>query len=174
MANQPFKTVVVEDEPLIRRNLVKKVEASHPHFHVVHEAMNGQEALDFIDSEITDLVITDIKMPEMNGLELAQNLYFAYPHIKMVIVSGHDEFEYAQQAIKYEVEDYLLKPVTKENLTSVLNRIELKLNADMDSLAQMATSLSEGIPPQEIVDTIKSFIKKNYQKRFPCRKSPIN
>lgn len=159
-----IKTIVVEDESLIRRNISKKISELNPNFNVIGEAMNGQEALKMIEKDIPQLVITDIQMPIMNGLELAKNIFFAYPNTKIVILSGHHEFEYARQAINYRVEDYLLKPITTENLRSLLGKMELTLKGDLDSLSQFASSMSDKISPEELVESVKLFIKENYKK----------
>ncbi|MFP5105829.1 response regulator transcription factor [Neobacillus sp. C211] len=159
-----IKTIVVEDASLIRRNISRKISELNPNFKVIGEAINGQEALNMIEKDIPQLVITDIQMPIMNGLELAKSIYFAYPNTKTVILSGHHEFEYARQAINYKVEDYLLKPVVNEELRSLLAKIELKLKGDLDSLANIALSMSDKISPEELVESVKLFIKENYKK----------
>ncbi|MGZ4159924.1 MAG: response regulator, partial [Neobacillus sp.] len=84
----PIKTIVVEDESLIRRSISRKISELNQNFRVIGEAMNGQDALEMIENESPHLVITDIQMPIMNGLELAKNIFFGYPHIKIVILSG--------------------------------------------------------------------------------------
>jgi YesN/AraC family two-component response regulator len=164
-----YKTIVVEDESLIRRNISKKVSELHSNFTVIGEAMNGQEALKLIEEQLPDLVLTDIKMPIMDGLELAKQIFFGYPHIKVVIISGHHEFEYARKAIAYQVNDYLLKPVVSEELRNTLSRIELKLSADLDSLASAATSLSDAVDPEELVKSVKLYIKENYKENLTLK-----
>ncbi|UFT98389.1 response regulator [Radiobacillus kanasensis] len=161
-SKQLFKAIIVEDEALIRRNLVRKINKWNTNFTVVGEAMNGQEALKLIEEEIPQIVITDIRMPIMDGLQLAQNIYFAFPTVKIIILSGHDEFEYARKAINYRVEDYLLKPINDEKFSSLLARIEIDLNKDLDSLAHAATSMVDKASQKEIVEIIKLFIKENY------------
>jgi len=162
--NEPFKTIIVEDEALIRRNLSKKITDYHPSFQVVGEAMNGEEALKLVEAEVPHFVMTDIEMPLMNGLELTKTLFFAYPHIKIVIISGYNEFEYARQAITYKVEDYLLKPVTNEQLQLVLGKIELQLRKEADSLGHIASTMNDRFSQEEIVNTILHYLKENYNK----------
>jgi two-component system response regulator YesN len=166
---QPFKTLIVEDEALIRRNISKKIRDLNTNFSVMAEAIDGHEALKLMEYEIPHLVITDIQMPVMNGLELARNIYFAYPNTKVVILSGHNEFEFARQAIAYQVEDYLLKPVTSETLLSTLSKVELKLRKDYDSLIQTAHALSHNISQEDLVVSIEMFIKENYDKNLSLK-----
>ena len=83
-------------------------------------AHNGIEALDLAEQEAPDVVLTDIKMPYMGGLELAHNLKIMYPAVRILIFSGFDEFEYAKEAIRLEVEEYILKPVDADELRRIL------------------------------------------------------
>ncbi|GAE31381.1 response regulator transcription factor [Alkalihalobacillus hemicellulosilyticus] len=156
-----FKAIVVEDEALIRRNITKKVHELNETIQVVGEAMNGKEALTLIEEHLPDLVITDIRMPMMDGLELAKQLFFGYPHIKVVIISGHHEFEYARQAIAFQVNEYLLKPIVNEELGATLSRIELQLKNDLESLAHVANSLA-GHDIENLIQTIKLYIKNHF------------
>ncbi|MFA9457339.1 response regulator [Halalkalibacter sp. AB-rgal2] len=156
-----FKAIVVEDEALIRRSITKKVHELNETIQVVGEAMNGREALTLIEEHLPDLVLTDIRMPMMDGLELAKQLFFGYPHIKVVIISGHHEFEYARQAIAFQVNEYLLKPIVNEELGATLSRIELQLKNDLESLAHVVNSLA-GYDPEELIETIKLYIKNHF------------
>lgn len=157
-----YRTIIVEDEALIRRNVSRKFRELDTRFEVIGEARNGQEALQLIEHSVPDLVITDIQMPVMNGLELAKYLYFAYPHVKIVILSGYHEFEYARQAISYKVEDYLLKPLSEEQLRTLLDAMELKLGSAVDSLAHVSAVLDEQVKPQDIAEAVKLYLKQNY------------
>ncbi|MEC0127895.1 response regulator transcription factor [Paenibacillus pabuli] len=157
-----YRTIIVEDEALIRRNVSRKFSELSTRFEVVGEARNGEEALQLMEHMVPDLVVTDIQMPVMNGLELAKHLYFAYPHVKIVILSGHHEFEYARQAIRYNVEDYLLKPLTKEQLRTLLDAMELRLGSAEDSLAHVRAVLDEQVKPEDIAEAVKRYLKQNY------------
>ena len=86
------------------------------------DAENGQEALEKVEALEPDVILTDIRMPYMDGLSLAERVRQRYPSIKIVIFSGYDEFEYAKQAIKLNVTEYILKPVNVEELTAILKR----------------------------------------------------
>ncbi len=118
-----FKVLLVDDEILTREAISKNVPWENQGFYLIGAAENGQDAIDLIEKEQPDLVITDICMPYMDGLELANYIDKNYPDTKVVILSGYDEFEYARQAVEYKVKEYILKPVTSLELKEVLKRI---------------------------------------------------
>ena len=119
-----LKVLLVDDEPFILQGLKLLVDWENEGFRVAGTAANGMEALAFLKKEKVDLVIADIKMPRMTGLELLEHIrkekisdaYF-------VILSGYAEFSFAQQAIQNDCTDYLLKPVDSEILCKVLNKV---------------------------------------------------
>lgn len=115
-----FKVVVVEDEDIIRRGLIKSIGWEKNNLELVGEANNGKEALTIISNTYPNIVILDINMPIMNGLEVLKRL--PEKTYAVIILSGHSEFEYAQTAIQYGVVEYLLKPVDKEKLHEALEK----------------------------------------------------
>lgn len=126
-----MKVLVVEDERWARKDLVRAIQQladSLPSFSV-REAANGEEAWKLIVSETPDLLITDIRMPKMDGLELIAKAKAQNPLLLCMIVSGYDEFEYARQGIKYGVKQYLLKPVQEAELASALAEAAADLQA---------------------------------------------
>lgn len=122
-----LRCAVVEDEILIRKNMVKKIKACGADIEVVCEAGNGRDALAYIRKREVDLVVTDIQMPILDGLSLARDLAEEFPEVIVVIVSGFDNFTYAQQAIRYHVFDYLLKPVQADLLMETINGVRVKV-----------------------------------------------
>lgn len=120
MNAQPVRIVVVEDERILLENMCRKITAAPLDFEIAGLAFNGKEALELIRENHPDIVFTDIRMPLMDGLELAETLYREYPDIYVVIVSGYDDFEYARRALTYRVHDYLLKPLKSEALEKLL------------------------------------------------------
>ena len=116
-----YRVIIAEDEHRIRDNLAKKIPLVHPGFEVVGKAVNGENALDLINALSPDLLITDIKMPVMSGLELIEELYFTVPELPVIILSGYDDFNYAKKALQFGVKDYILKPVSKKELASTLS-----------------------------------------------------
>ncbi|MCU6708572.1 response regulator [Paenibacillus sp. J5C_2022] len=124
-----YRLLVVEDEYASRRWLLKKLDWEQLGFHEVVSAENGVQALAML-SEMggVDAVITDIRMPLMDGLQLAGEIRSLYPQAEIVILSGFGDFEYAQQAIRFEVRDYLTKPISKERLEQVAERVKIRLD----------------------------------------------
>ena len=129
-----FRVIVAEDEELILNNTVKKIHQTGLGFEVIAAVQNGKLALDKIEEYSPDVLITDIRMPVMDGLELIKIVALNFPYIKTIIISGYSEFEYAKQAIKYGVKDYLLKPLESEELKAALIKIKISLEADADFL----------------------------------------
>lgn len=118
-----YRIMLVDDEEEIREGIREKVDWNYCGFDLVAEAANGQEAWEMAKTSNPDVVITDIRMPFMSGLELCQNLRNLFPDICLVILSGYDDFEYAQKAIQANVEEYILKPVNFVEFTALLGRI---------------------------------------------------
>jgi two-component system response regulator YesN len=112
-----YSILIVEDEYASRLGLQTIVKNSALQFKDILTANNGEEALTIIKNQHIDLVITDIRMPKMDGLQLCAKIHQKWPNIVIIIVSGYDDFKYAQQAIKYNVKDFILKPVKADNLT---------------------------------------------------------
>lgn len=123
-----LKTFLAEDEIVVRENIKKMVPWEQYGFELVGEASDGEMALPLIKKLKPDLLITDIKMPFMDGLTLCKVVKKELPEIKIVILSGYDDFNYAKEAIGIGVEDYLLKPITKnaflERLCEIRSRYE--------------------------------------------------
>ena len=118
-----LKTFLVEDEVVVRETIKKMIPWEEHGFCLVGEAADGEMALPLIRKTKPDLLITDIKMPFMDGLTLARMVKKDMPEIRIVILSGYDDFNYAKQAIGIGVEDYLLKPITKKAFIERLEEI---------------------------------------------------
>lgn len=123
ITNRSYKVVVAEDEIPILENLVGKINSLSLPFHIVGTATNGSDALALLKEYHADILFTDIRMPMMDGLELTREAREYNPNLKIVIVSGYNEFEYAQQSIRYGVTDYLLKPIKIETLLETSKKI---------------------------------------------------
>lgn len=141
--NDFYKVLAVEDEPKILRNVIKKIEASDTGFQVVGSAANGEAALELVKKLKPDVLVTDIRMPKMDGLELIRLVKEIEPDIQVIILSGYDEFEYARRAIRLGVSDYLLKPVEPDLLREILSDIKTRL--DMAANQRQKESLMSSI-----------------------------
>lgn len=123
-----YSVLVVEDEYDQRRALIDRVDWLSAGFEVIGEAENGVEALDLLEMLEPDLIITDIKMPLITGLELAAKVREIRPATQVVILSGYDSFEYAQTAINYNIISYLLKPISPAEMTKELVKIHSRMD----------------------------------------------
>jgi len=126
----PYKVFFVEDEIEIREGIRDNVDWQACGFEFCGEAPDGEIALPLLRATEPDLLITDIRMPFMDGLQLSQIVRDRLPATKIIILSGHDEFEYAQQAIKLGVLEYLLKPVSVQDLHQVLRKAAAELDQE--------------------------------------------
>lgn len=115
--------LIVDDEPIIRLGLEKMARAYTPPFTDIRTAENGLDALEKIREFEPNIVVTDIRMPKMDGLALCQTICNEYAHIQMIVVSGYSDFEYAQKCISCGVKHYLLKPVAETDLYEVLDSL---------------------------------------------------
>jgi two-component system, response regulator YesN len=131
----PYQVFFVEDEIVTREGIRDNVDWRAHGFELCGEAPDGELALPLLGATRPDVLITDIKMPFMDGLQLCKVVRERMPSTKVVILSGHDEFDYAQQAIKLGVTEYLLKPVTVQQLHQVLQRLALQLDRERQEQA---------------------------------------
>ncbi len=143
-----YKVFLVEDEIVTREGIRDNVDWKAAGFEFCGEASDGEIALPLIETTQPDLLITDIKMPFMDGLQLCKIIREHMPWIKIIILSGHDEFNYAQTAIKLGVAEYLLKPVSVKDLHQVLERTLVKLNQESierETLKQLRDQLDDNL-----------------------------
>ena len=117
-----LKIAIVEDEEIIRMGLAYTVDWQSMGAQVVGEAADGLEGLEIVAAARPDVVLTDIRMPRMNGLDMAKVLREQYPEIKVVFLTSYADFEYARQAVRLNACDYLLKPVDEGELAKLMGR----------------------------------------------------
>ena len=127
-----YKVFLVEDEIVTREGIRDSVGWAGAGLHFCGEASDGELALPLIEKEEPDILITDIKMPFMDGLELCRIVRARWPQTKILILSGHDEFRYAQEAIQLGITEYLLKPASAEDLLAVLRKVREQLDQEHD------------------------------------------
>lgn len=172
-----YSVLLVDDEEDVFQAMIRKINWEAVGFHVIGYAKNGEEALEMAEDLIPDVVMTDIKMPYMDGLTLCRKLKERFGNIKVIIFSGFDEFEYAKEAIKIEAEEYILKPINAVELTEVYHRVKCSLDRELDEKRnidklreyylkslpvmqeQFFISLMEGSIPADQVDSYRA----NYQ-----------
>lgn len=123
-----LEIIVVEDEIKSREGIIRLINSIDQTHKVVAEADNGYDGLKYVETLKPDLIICDIRMPKMDGLDMVYQLQKKGIHTKTVIITGHAEFEYAKKGIYLGVEDYLLKPITYDDMRKVLDKIKRKLD----------------------------------------------
>lgn len=122
-----YNIMLVEDEELLRQSLARHIEKLELGYQVICQVSNGESALDLLEKKDIHMIITDIRMPIMDGLTLAKRVRQTYPHIIVIVLTGYADFEYAQEAIRQGVFDYLLKPVNADDLEATLGKAVLQL-----------------------------------------------
>jgi two-component system response regulator YesN len=132
-----YKVFLVEDEPFTRRGIRNNVDWTSAGFEFCGEAADGEMALPLIEDAQPDVIITDIKMPFLDGLQLSKIIREHMPWVKIIILSGHDEFEYAQSAIKLGAIEYLLKPVDAADLQQTLKEVAVSLDREREELEKL-------------------------------------
>jgi two-component system response regulator YesN len=127
-----YKILLVDDEEDVRHAIAERLDWASLGFVVSGEAGNGLEALDMLENFVPDVIVADIQMPFMDGLTLCRRAREIIPDVKLVIFSGFDEFEYAREAIKLEVVEYIMKPIDAVELTRVLARVRESLDREIE------------------------------------------
>lgn len=171
-----YKILLVDDEEEVRTGIIKKIPWEELGYEVVGDAENGEDALEKVRILEPDLVLTDIKMPYMDGLTLAERIRQERSSTEIVIFSGFDDFEYAKQAIKLNIIEYILKPVNVEELTDILKRLKVRMDEriaekrDVEALREnykrilpvmkehfLSDVLHDKIPPEQIAEGFERF-----------------
>lgn len=129
-----YTVIFADDEEELRKAIIKRIDWNLVGFEVIGEAENGAEALELVEKLGPDLLLTDIKMPFVSGIELARQAREIRPYMQIAFLSGYESFAYAQQAIQYNIISYLLKPISAAELTEELKRIREKLDSRFASL----------------------------------------
>ena len=154
--------VVVEDEKLIAKSIVNNINLYGTNCEVIGVAYNGEEGYELVRKLLPNILFTDIKMPVLDGLQLISLVNDNFPFVKIVVVSGYDDFEYARAAIHNNVSDYLLKPINQAELQTTLRNLQNGLIASTGHL-HTANDVKK---PHEIVCLVEEYIHVNYAKQI--------
>lgn len=164
--------LIVEDESLMREYLMMNLNNIHNQWVAAACARDGIEATALLNEQHFDLVITDIKMPRMGGLELATHISSNIPNTDIILLTGYDEFNFARTAIRIGVADYLLKPLRDGELHSILDRLASKRNnSDMNgdltkniTLQSQAAVKSDVVAgnPNILIQRVRNYIERHY------------
>ncbi|MGB8455878.1 MAG: response regulator [Anaerocolumna sp.] len=146
--------LIADDEELIRKGIIARLEYLDIKPSAIYEAENGFQALELLIKHKVDIIITDIRMADMDGLTLIKQTIPLYPKIQFIILSGYAEFAYAEQAIRLGVKAYLLKPISNEALKKAIEDVQQKLEEG----EQLSRTVSEGT--RSIIEKKATFLKK--------------
>lgn len=135
-----YTLIIADDEYELRQALIRTVDWESIGFQVIGEAENGVEALELVEKLEPDLLLTDIKMPFLTGIELARQVRMVRPAMNIAFLSGYDDFEYAQQAIQYNIISYILKPISANELREEMLRIRDKMDQRVAELTRYSSA----------------------------------
>ncbi len=138
-----YNVLIVEDEIPVRNMIVESVDWASIGLKIAYAAGDGQEALDYLEDHQVDLILTDIYMPFINGMELIRRVRLTNNYCKVIFLTGYNEFDYAKEAIELEASKYLLKPITKEELTKALIEMKEELDAAISAKKNLTKLESE-------------------------------
>ncbi|MDR0885006.1 MAG: response regulator [Clostridiales Family XIII bacterium] len=144
-----YKVLLVDDEDEIREGMAHRVRWNELGFEIIGTAENGVEALELVENELPDIVITDIQMPFMDGIDFVAQATAMVPTAKFIMLTGHVQFEYAQKAVSLHVEDYILKPFSAKQLEEKLTELKEVLDqewAERRNIESLQKSYHEGLP----------------------------
>ncbi|MEK8126438.1 response regulator [Paenibacillus filicis] len=160
-----IRVLLVEDEDVIREGISSLIRQASPYFNVVKEAAHSREALDYLNRNVVDMVVTDIRMREMNGLQLLEKIREQFEDMPLLIISGYSDFSYAQKALQYGVSDYLLKPIDRKQLVCALDKIHALLQRRSGKSLEPAETTEEpeerpvGAERRRLIRKVKEYIE---------------
>ena len=134
-----YKLLIVDDEPEVTEGLEEAIDWERYRITGIYTATNGKEAIELFDRIEPDIVVTDISMPYLNGLQLTEWLKEHFPLTKVIIISGYDDFQYAKQAIHLQVEEYLLKPFSNTQLLESIMKVIAMIDQEREAVMNMKT-----------------------------------
>lgn len=157
-----YKLLIVDDEYEIRMGLSNYFPWSQIGFEVVGQADDGASAYRFIKSQPVDVVLCDIRMPTMSGIDLAKELHKDRAGVKVVLLSGYREFEYARQALEYGVRDYIVKPTQYAKVVQIFSALKKELDASDGRDGEARGTRPYGGATAQIVELVRDYVQKNY------------
>ncbi|WP_168120871.1 response regulator [Paenibacillus sp. HB172176] len=164
-----IKVLIADDEELIRERVRCNMPWQEIGFEVAGCVADGEAALDRVRHCPPDVVLTDIRMPNMTGLELAQRLKTEYPRIKVALMSAYDDFHYAKEAIRYGVKGYLLKPVIKDEFLDLFREVARSIEEETDRRPGARTALASTAVQKDrnaYIARAEQFIADNYAEKI--------
>ena len=162
-----WKVAAADDEAYLRTALKKLMNWEKMGCELIRVVNNGKELLQCVEEEHPDIVITDIRMPEIDGLEVCRQLYEKYPETQTIILSAYTDFEYARTAIRYDVADYVLKLSVLEELPPAVEKVTQKLQKQKKELEEQLVKLPEKKQQKVFMTRFRNTLKRITAKRSP-------
>ncbi|EKQ57841.1 MULTISPECIES: response regulator [unclassified Clostridium] len=178
--NNNIKVMIIDDEHLIRDLIKNCIDWNEIGMNIIAEASNAVEGLNLINKEKPDIILTDINMPITDGLDMSKCILEKHPDIKVIVITGYNEFEYAKRSIKIGVSDFILKPIDEEELRNSVLKVKSEILTEhlrkkeyKDIKEKMVAfnsiiNLNNGNEPEDknlSIEQIKKFIVKNISNR---------
>ena len=162
-----YKVVIIDDEPIIVEGLSKSIQWDRWDCEVVGSALNGIEGLALVDEVRPDIIITDISMPQMDGLQMIASLKSQYENLEITILTGYRDFEYAQQAVRLGVTRLLLKPSKMDELQEAIEKMTQNLrNHEVSKREEEASSAVKSEAGSFIVKNAMAYINEHYKEKL--------
>lgn len=162
-----YRMMIVEDELIIRNGLVHDIDWTSLGFEISQEACNGKDALRKLGAEQPHAILTDIRMPIMDGLKLMTEVNSRYSQIRLVVISGYDNFEYARHAMSCGAVGYIMKPTNDDEIRQTFTRLRLLLDAAAADCAPVSTpAFAAKEEDNPLISQIKACIAAQYQERI--------
>ena len=163
-----YGVVVIDDHHFIRESIIKSIDWPSMGLEVSGEAQNGLDAQDLVVRTKPDIVITDIKMPGLTGLDLVDKLKVLSPKSRVIVITGFQEFEFAHRAIKQGVVDFVLKPIRNEDLIAAIKKAIQSIESEMNQSAEKIVSgdTAEKTSYGLLVDSILAYIDAHYNEEL--------
>jgi YesN/AraC family two-component response regulator len=167
---EKLKVLIVDDEYLIRNLLKLRINWQDYGMEVIGEATNTSEALDMVDEYMPDIIFSDICMPFMDGIEFSRIVLERFSNVKIVILTGHEEFEYARRSVKVGVFDFILKPINAQEIGNLLSEIKVKIEYEkleknelkkLKLIVKVTDINQEDRNENQIISQIKDYIRTN-------------
>jgi YesN/AraC family two-component response regulator len=159
-----YHLLIVDDEPLICKGLQSLLMSAGMAISSIHLAHSGAEALDYLRVEEIDLLITDIQMGEISGIDLMYHAKMIHPHIQTIVISAHDKFQYAQQAIRLGAKDYIVKPINNHQLLDSVRNVLLKMDKaapqDNPYISKLKEHFAMTEPEQELTASLNGYLRR--------------
>jgi Response regulator containing CheY-like receiver domain and AraC-type DNA-binding domain len=169
-----YNILLVEDEKQIREGIRLMIEKVIGGFRICAEAENGLAALEMLRNHAVDLLITDVRMPLMNGIELLRHVRGSHPDLPVLIISGYDEFAYAKEGMRYNASDYLLKPVDRIEVSQFLLGLKSRLDGERAREAAEPAAIGEDQTIRKVKELVLANLDKDISLQFMAEQVHLN